>query len=252
MNGWLARWRMWLVMRLAKKAHARHAAGIIAITGEDGRNTTEGAIYAVLSGLRTVRMTDTTLPPEIGIPLAFIGGIGMGEGFPFWLSVLKEGFRSGFMKGEYPELLILGCPPKKTATETLLSLARPQITLVTAISDAGAMKAAPLIEALPSNGYGILNADSPGSRLLGRHTRAHAMTFGFAENADMRIAEFGMTDRGTSCTLEYAGVRARIMTDDPNFSRTEAYAAAAAACVGIAFGMRLPRIAHALAYWRRK
>lgn len=239
-----------ILMALANKVRARHEPGIIAITGKSGRRTAALAIYAALSGLRAIRITSAHAPENTAVPLAIIGAPEEGNGFMFWLHAFRNGLQAAYGGGSYPEVLGLECPSgQRDCIETLLALARPQITVVTALPDAESMKVAPLIEALPSNGYGILDFDSPGAAMLARHTRAHVIGFGFSDRADMRIADFEPRERGISFALEYGGERTPLMIEAPGAGRIEASAAAAAACVGTAFGMRLPRIAHALAYW---
>ncbi len=237
----------------------RYEPGMLVVTGETSRNLALAAIDAVMRGFRHVRIAESGIPQDIAMPLAILGGRKRGEGFLFWLAVIWEGACAAFLETAYPELLMLECPAKRTDDAgKFLDIAKPQITLVTASTDERAYKAAPLVEALPSNGYGIVNGDSRGAKGLIRYTRAHVTSFGFEEGCDMHITEYAVRTSapggnkkllGISFMLEYAGKKAAVAIDDA-FGREVAYAAASAACVGIAFGLNLPRIADSLRYFR--
>ncbi len=86
---------------------------------------------------------------------------------------------------------------------------------------------------------------------LEQRTRAHLMTFGFNKGAEIKISR--MENRiengrpiGISFKLEYKGTFVPVRLNGV-FGRSHAYAAAAAAAVGIAFGMNLVAISDALA-----
>ncbi len=259
MPSFLARKKEALLGALMRKVMERYQPGILVVTGETSRNLALAGIDTVMRGFRHVRIAESGIPQDIALPLAILGKRKSGEGFLFWLGVIWEGACAAFLETAYPELLMLECPAKRTDdAEKFLHAAKPQITLVTASSDERAYKAAPLVEALPSNGYGIVNGDSRGAKGLVRYTRAHVTSFGFEEGCDMRIAEYAVRTAaaggkkkllGISFMLEYAGKRVAVAIDDA-FGREVAYAAASAACVGIAFGLNLPRIADSLRYFR--
>ncbi len=234
---------------LASLAHAvlaKYEPGIIVITGETGRNLAQKAVCTIMRGFRDVRGTSHAFPPHLAPLVAIISGTEKGNGFFFWMTEIWRGIYALLHTQPYPELLILECPGKRHEdAQQFLAIARPQITLVVASSDERAYKASALVDALPSNGYGIVNGDSPGARTLERYTRAHVTSFGFSERCDMRVTDFATTTEGISFMLGYSGKQA-LVTIDGARDKEYAYAAAAGACVGVAFGLNLPRIVDAL------
>ena len=94
-----------------------------------------------------------------------------------------------------------------------------------------------------------MNGDSSGARALERYTRAHVTTFGFGAECAMRITDFAVREGNASFMLGYAG-RQALVTIEEAHDKECAYAAAAGACVGVAFGIGLARIADALRSFR--
>ncbi len=261
----------------------RYAPGVIGITGSVGKTSTKEAIAAVLRQSRPVRASRGNFNGEIGLPLAVIGQWSEGdmraisrEAPPgahrirkviFFCKVLGTAFLKLLFRGAYPELLVLEYGADKPGDiGYLLAMVRPHIAVVTAVGkipvhvefyenpDAVGREKARLVEQLMSTGFAVLNADDETVVAMREKTRAQVMTFGFSKNADMRVSTFETRVQdgkivGVSFKLEYAGsiVPVRI---DGCLGRPVAYAAAAAACVGVVFGINLVRIADALADYR--
>jgi UDP-N-acetylmuramyl pentapeptide synthase len=144
----------------------------------------------------------------------------------------------------------------------LLEIARPNIGVITVIGEIPvhveffsgpqevAREKARLIEQLPAGGFAILNQDSHIVVDLKDRTRAHRMTFGFHRDAEVRISNFITRTEdgrpvGIRFKLEYAGNSVPVRLDNV-FGRAQAYAAAAAASVGLIFGLNLVKISEAL------
>jgi UDP-N-acetylmuramoyl-tripeptide--D-alanyl-D-alanine ligase len=139
----------------------------------------------------------------------------------------------------------------------LLSVARPQIGVITALGQipvhveffAGpegvAREKEKLISQLPSTGTALLNADDPRILEMKRQTRAHVITYGFDEAADMRISGFEESFEegilGIAFKLNYGGSFIPVKMSGA-LGRTQSYAAAAAAVAGLIFGMNLVKI----------
>jgi UDP-N-acetylmuramoyl-tripeptide--D-alanyl-D-alanine ligase len=120
--------------------------------------------------------------------------------------------------------------------------------------DAVAREKSRLVEALPAVGFAILNYDDESVYEMRDRTRAHVITFGFGQGAEVRITNFEnrMEDGkpvGISMKLEYGGSFVPVRLDGV-FGKAQAYAAAAAASVGLAFGMNLVRISEALGFYQ--
>jgi UDP-N-acetylmuramoyl-tripeptide--D-alanyl-D-alanine ligase len=166
--------------------------------------------------------------------------------------------------GEYPEILVLEYGADRPGDiKYLLSIARPNVSVITAIGDipvhveyyAGpdevAREKGRLIEYLPAGGFAILNIDDDTVMNLQSRTRARVMTFGFNKGAEVRISRFENKVHdgipvGISFKLEHGSAVVPVRIDNA-FGRAHAYAAGAAAAIGIVFGMNLVTISEALA-----
>ncbi len=253
----------WMLKKLAQATIWRYRPGIIAVTGSVGKTSTKIAIATVLKAQRSVRFARGNFNNELGVPLTILGDYEKIEGFLFWPTVILEAIRRIIVKEEYPEILILEYGiDRPHDMKHLVSIARPNIGVMTAIGDvpvhveffdspeALAREKARLIESLPVGGFAILNGDSDIVMGLTTRTRARVVTYGFGKGVDIAISNFanrvsGDRPVGISFRIEYAGTAATVTMDNV-FGKSYAYAAAAGAAVGLAFGMHLTPIADAL------
>jgi len=255
--------------RLAKIFISRYQPGIVAVTGSAGKTSTKEAIRAVLSKERRVRATGGNFNNEIGVPLTILGDWQKIEkpALFFWFKVIivslsKILIPKKLHPSEYPEILVLEYAADRPGDiKYLLEVARPQIAVVTAIGDipvhvefysgpeALVREKAKIIEQLPTVGFAILNADDALVLDMKNRTRSQVMTFGFSDSAQMKITGFENSSNGQPngivFKLECAGSFVPVKINGA-FGEGQAYAAAAAACVGLIFGMNLVKIAEAL------
>lgn len=253
---------------LAKLTIRKYQPGIIGITGSVGKTSTKEAVYTVLRSFRSVRVSSGNFNNEIGLPLTILGDWNKVGRTLFWCRVILASIFRLIFRVEYPELLILEYGADRPGDiKYLLEIAKPQIGVVTAIGDipvhvefysgpdAVAREKGKLIEALTVTGFAILNFDDEAVLEMKERTRAHTITFGFGDGADLRITNFEnqMTadgrPAGIAFKLEYGGSFVPIRLED-SFGKAQAYAAAAAAAVGLAFGANLVRVAEALSYYQ--
>lgn len=252
---------------MARLTLKKYQPGIIGVTGSVGKTSTKEAIYAVLRTFRSVRVSSGSFNNEIGLPLTILGGWTKIGGWFFWLRIIGAAILRLIFRVDYPEILILEYGADRPGDiKYLLEIARPQIGVVTAIGDipvhvefysgpdAVAREKGRLIEALPATGFAVLNFDDEAVLDMKERTRAHAMTYGFADGAEVRIVNLEhrkLDDRpgGIFFKLEYGGSFVPINLQD-SFGKAQAYAAAAAAAVGLAFGANLAKIADALSYYQ--
>jgi len=253
----------WLAVLTIKK----YQPGIIGVTGSVGKTSAKEAIATVLRSVRKVRASSGNFNNELGLPLTILGNWQSISGPLFWLKVIVVSVLRLIFRMKYPEILILEYAADKPGDiKYLLDIAKPQIGVITAIGDipvhvefysgpeAVAREKAHLVEALPAAGFAILNFDDLVVLDMQDKTRAHVMTFGFGEGAQIRITNFENRiedgrPAGIMFKLEYVGSFVPVRLNNC-FGKTSAYAAAAAAAVGLAFGMNLVRIAEALAYYQ--
>jgi UDP-N-acetylmuramoyl-tripeptide--D-alanyl-D-alanine ligase len=212
---------------------ARFAPLTVGVTGSVGKTSMKEAVAAVLgSRLRTLRSPGNE-NNEIGVPLTILRLDEDAEAV-----ILEMGMYRG---GEIAALARLG---------------RPSIGVVTLVAPvhlerAGSMRAiedakAELVEALPPEGVAVLNGDDPVVRTFDRRTRARAVRYGFAADADVRAEDVrSLGAAGMAFTLVADGVRRAVTL--PVLGRHSVANAAGAAAVGLAAGLDADAIADALA-----
>lgn len=241
----------------------RYKPGIIGVTGSVGKTSAKEAIFAVLSQERRVRRSLGNFNNELGLPLTILGDWQETKGLFFWPKVILASLLRIIFKPSYPEILVLEYGADKPGDiRYLLQMAKPQIGVVTAVgeipvhiefysgSEAVAREKSKIIEILPVNGFAVLNADDITVMEMKERTRAHIMTFGFSEEAQVKISNFENRieddiPKGISFKLEYGGSFVPVKMKGI-FGRAPAYAAAAAAAVGLIFGLNLVKISEGL------
>jgi len=257
---------------LAKWTLAKYQPGIIGITGTVGKTSTKEAVYTVLRAIRDVRASSGNFNNEFGLPLAILGNWQKipetsGQRKLFWLKVILASLLRLIVRVKYPELLILEYAADRPGDiKYLLEIARPQIGIITAIGDIPvhvefysgpdevAREKSRLVEFLPSAGFAILNFDDEAVLDMKDRTRAHIITYGFGQGAQIQITHLenrmeNNKPAGIVFKLEYGGSFVPVRLNGC-FGKAQAYAAATAAAVGIAFSMNFVKIAEALSYYQ--
>jgi UDP-N-acetylmuramoyl-tripeptide--D-alanyl-D-alanine ligase len=271
-----------ILRRLARLTIWRYRPAVIGVTGSAGKTSTKFAIKAVLERDRRVRVSFGNLNSDLGLPLTILGdwsakdlalvsrvtprGTAKFRKAGFWIKViLGSVWRIIFSSpADYPEILVLEYGADRPGDiKYLLSIARPNISVITVIGDIPvhveyyggpdevAREKGRLIEYLPAGGFAVLNGDDEAVMDLQSRTRARVMTFGFEKGCEVRISRFEnkMKDgqpSGISFKLEHGSGVVPVRIDNV-FGRAHAYAAGAAAAIGVAFGMNLVAISEALA-----
>ena len=263
---------IWKLNLLAKLYLWRFKPTIVAVTGNVGKTSTKEAIAAVLSSKKRVRSGKGNLNNEFGVPLAIIGNwmddyYEGGNTLWFWLKVVALGSWLLAFGRSYPEVLVLEYGADKPGDiKRLVKKFKPHIGVVTAVgeipvhveffsgAEGVAREKSKLVEALESTGYAILNVDDDVVLDMEKKTKATVVTYGFGEGAEVRISNFGYKNEnniplGTSFKLHYGPnsfVPVNIMG---SLGPSQAYAAAAAAAVGIVMDLNLVEISGALSYY---
>jgi len=145
---------------------------VIGITGSVGKSTTKEVVAEVLSQRYCTLKNKGNLNNEIGLPLTMLSLTEQHE-----RAVLEMGF---YLPGEI---------------EFLCDLAYPQIGVVTNIGTVHASRAgsqveiargkSELVQALPAEGYAILNFDDPLVRKMAELTQAHVFFYGMDTAVDL-------------------------------------------------------------------
>lgn len=248
---------------LAKLTINKYRPGIIGVTGNVGKTSVKEAIAAVLKRERKVNSSSKSFNNEIGLPLAVLGDWPDTGGVYFWFKVIIKSIGQLIWKNpNYPDILILEYGVDRPGDmDYLLAIARPSVGVLTAVGDIpvhveffagpeGVLKEkSKLIMSLPTTGFTVLNADDAGVLELKSKSRGHVITFGFSEMSEMRIINFENwfdgKNGGVSFKLSYGGNVVPVKING-FLGKTQAYASAAAAAVGLIFGLNLVKISEAL------
>jgi len=209
---------------------------VVGITGSIAKTSTKEAVAGVLEVRFTTLRTEGNQNNEIGLPLTVLR---MGPQHD--AAVLEMGMYVG---GEIRELAAIGRPSIGVVT-AVQPVHLSRIGSLDSIEDAKAE----LVETLPpeaDGGVAVLNADDDRVRRMGARTAARSVTYGFAEDADVRATDVGSLglDGMRFRLLASAGERAVTI---PGLGRMAVHNALAAAAVGIAAGMKLDEIVPGLA-----
>jgi UDP-N-acetylmuramoyl-tripeptide--D-alanyl-D-alanine ligase len=206
---------------------------VVGVTGSIAKTSTKEAIATVLSAELVTLKNEGNQNNEIGLPLTL-----MRLRPDHQAAVLEMGMYVG---GEIADLARMG---------------QPEIGVVTAVqpvhlSRIGTIEAierakGELVEALPADGVAILNADDERVRRMTARTRARAVLYGFAKDAEVRAEVVE--------SAGFGGMRFRIRAAGdardasiPTLGRMAVHNALAAAAVGLAAGMSLDRVVAGLA-----
>jgi len=219
---------------------ARFDPLVVGVTGSIAKTSTKEAIAAVLGSTLPTLRSEGNQNNEVGLPLTLLR-----LGPEHRAVVLEMGMYAG---GEIADLA---------------RLARPEIGVVTAVhgvhlSRLGSIAAieqakGELVEALPSDGVAILNADDHRVRRMADRTAARVLTYGFAPDADVtadEIASAGFAGMRFTLSLPPAsGGRppTRLAATIPGLGKLSVHNALAAAAVGHVGGIAPGAIVAALA-----
>jgi len=249
---------------IAQKIISKYKPKIIGITGSFGKSSTKEAIFCVLSGANlNVRRSRGNLNNELGLPLAIIGDFHYAGGALFYITAFIKGLCVWFINNSYPDILVLEYGADKPGDiKYLTSIARPDIAVVTGISDIPvhvefydspedvATEKCNLVKILADKGTTILNADDPLVAGMADKTNASCLFYGFSSDADVQIKQF--TNRSSNGAP--LGVSFEIKTEQKSASiiidgvlgRGTAYTVASAVACGSIFGIELAKSAEVL------
>ncbi len=205
------------------------AVEVIGITGSVGKTTTKEVVAEVLSQRYCTLKNKGNLNNEIGLPLTILSLTEEHE-----RAVLEMGF---YVPGEI---------------QFLCDIAAPRIGVVTIIGTVHASRAgsqeeiargkSELVQALPEDGYAILNYDDPLVRSMAEKTRAQVFFYGMDPSVDLwadNVESLGL--EGIKFQLHYRQGKNRppevLHLRVPLIGRHSVHTALRAAAVGLVDGL---------------
>ncbi|MBI1974817.1 MAG: hypothetical protein HYS57_00475 [Parcubacteria group bacterium] len=251
-----------LLRVIAKAVLFRYQPAVIAVTGSVGKTSTKEAVAVVLRQKFSVRKSERNLNTAVGVPLTILGGVDAKRNPFLWLRNLWRGLRYLLGRSTYPSILVLELGADRPGDiRDLVAWVKPEVGVVTAIGEipvhvefysgtqAVAEEKSYVVKALPQEGWAILNFDDLAVYAMKEVTRAKVLTFGFGEGADIKISDYSVRMQGITFRLEYSGSFVPVRLNEC-FGKPQAYAAAAAAAVGITRGLNLVEVAEMLADYK--
>lgn len=207
--------------RIARACRERLDIPVVGITGSSGKTTVKEMCAAVLSRKFNTLKTEKNFNNELGVPLTLFR-VGPEHG----AAVVELGIN------HFGEMRRLG------------AMARPDIAVYTLIGRShlealgdldGVLRAkGELIDEMPPDGLVIVNGDD--ERLAAWQPGRRKLTYGFSEGCDVRGSNFrARGTEGSELTVTARGQRIELSL--PAYGRHMAYAALAAAAVGLELGM---------------
>jgi UDP-N-acetylmuramoyl-tripeptide--D-alanyl-D-alanine ligase len=221
---------------LARAARRRAAARVIGVTGSVGKTTTKDMLAHALAGAGQVHAARASFNNHWGVPLT-LARLPRDADF----AVVEMGMNA---PGEIAQLT---------------ALARPHVAIVTHVAEshigafgslAGIARAkAEIFSGLEAGGIAIINGDAPHADILQAAARragaARVITYGEAQERDIRLLEARSDDKGVSVCAVVEGEEAMWRVGAPG--RHVALNSLAVIGAGCALGLDLPALMHRLA-----
>jgi len=210
--------------RLAQWHRAKFDLPVVAVTGSVGKTTTKVLIDCVLRAQRNVLTAPASFNNEVGVPLTLLKLDASHE-----VAVLELAMRG---RGQLAYLAELARPRLGVIT----NLGESHLELLgsrEAIADAKAE----LLEALPSDGYAVLNRDDRFFDRLCARAHCPVTTFGLSELADVRATDLVQREGAMHFVVHHGGETSTALLPAPGEHNVRN--ALAAVAVGRLLGLSL-------------
>ena len=211
------------LLDLATWARSQLPATVVGITGSVGKTSTKDLTVAAVGAGRRVAANTRSFNNEQGLPVTVLGAPDDVE-----VLVLEMGMRG---PGEITRLCAVGQPEIGVVT----AVAEAHTALLGGI-DGVARAKAELVDALPSSGVAVLNADDPRVTTMAGRTAARVLRFGRHADADVRIANLVLDElaRPTfTVATPWGECEVRLTVSGAHMASNAAAALAVAGVVGV-------------------
>lgn len=191
-----------LLRFFSKKIIRKYHPQVVGITGSLGKTSAKEAISLVLATKFNVRKTYKNNNNEVGVPLAIIGiEKPPNTSLVGWLHVFFKACGLLIKRHkDYPEMLVLEMGADKPGDIAyLVDIVPCTVGVLTYISHAhteffGSIKKIAqekrvIISHLVSQGFAVLNFDNTEVMGVKSSTKAHVLTYGFKDGADLRASD---------------------------------------------------------------
>ncbi|MEW5805346.1 MAG: UDP-N-acetylmuramoyl-tripeptide--D-alanyl-D-alanine ligase [Patescibacteria group bacterium] len=265
-----------LLRFLTRAIIRKYEPKIIAITGSVGKTSTKEAVYLVLSQYFPARKSEKNLNTEVGLPLAFFGGVEAKNNLWLWLKNLWLGLKLLiFNNKNYPHFIVVEMGADSPGDiKKLVKIAKPKLAIITAIGsvpvhvenypkgkDQLISEKTEIIKCLSDADFAALNFDDPDVWELKNRTKAKIISFGFNPGADIRITDFEVKTKiagdgfkipdGIFFRIEHRGSVVPIWLKQ-SLGKPAAYAIAAAFAAGIAFDLNIIELGKAVGNYQQE
>jgi len=213
---------------LGRAARARLTCPVVAVTGSCGKTTVKEMLGQILIRHLCGRTPRASFNNQIGVPLTLLDAEPEDE---FVLCELGTN-----APGEIAHLAEIARP-----TVGIVTLVTPVHLEGLGTVEGVAEEKAALVEAIPSDGTAILNADDPRVAAMGERCRGRVVTVGLTWEADLQAGHVIQTDRGLYFTTTGAAG-----FEIPVLGKHQAVLALAAAAAARQLGVSLEDSAAAL------
>jgi len=251
---------------LARITVKKYKPTIVGVAGGVGKTSSKRAIFSVIKQYKRVRVSEEKGDREIAFLLTILGSYQKVRGGMFLWWVALGSLMRVIFRASYPEVLVLEYEGGREGNlKTMLSIARPDIAVITTIGDippevevysssqAAVREKAKVVEHLTSAGYAILNTDDDAVLNMRERTKGQVLTYGFSKEADVMISNLENRDEdkrplGISFKINHEGNFVPVRMEGV-FGKPHAYAAATAAAVSLILMINLVKISQALSFY---
>ncbi|WOC12017.1 UDP-N-acetylmuramoyl-tripeptide--D-alanyl-D-alanine ligase [Gordonia sp. MP11Mi] len=155
---------------------------VVGVTGSVGKTSTKDLLAGVLATTYVTAASEKSFNNELGLPLTLLGAPDDTEAV-----VLEMGARG---VGHIALLCDIASPTVGVITRVEAA----HLEMFGTLADVAQAKGE-LVESLPTDGIAVLNADAPIVRGMTPRTQARVLTYGVADDADVRATDIVLDDQ---------------------------------------------------------